>query len=245
MKIGVAQIKPVKGDVDRNITLHNEFIDLAISHKVDLIVFPELSLTNYEPELAKDLATTAEDTRFNGLQKWSDTYQISICVGMPVKTDEGTTISMLIFQPLTDSQTYSKQYLHPDEEPYFVNGKDQLFLTIEGLKIAPAICYESLLPKHSANAANKGANIYMASVAKSKDGIDKAHKHFMHIAKEYGMIVVMANNVGYCDNFLAYGNSAVWGNMGKLLAHLDHESEGILIFDTTIQDVIKVEFNKN
>ncbi len=42
---------------------------------------------------------------------------------MPVKSNEGILISMLIFQPRTQRQIYSKQHLHADEYPYFVNGK--------------------------------------------------------------------------------------------------------------------------
>ncbi len=58
MKICVAQTKPVKGNILKNINHHKTLIDTAISHGVDTIVFPELSLTGYEPELTEDLATT-------------------------------------------------------------------------------------------------------------------------------------------------------------------------------------------
>jgi len=57
MKICVAQTRPVKGDIQSNIENHKKFIDLAVSGGADTIIFPELSLTGYEPELAKELAT--------------------------------------------------------------------------------------------------------------------------------------------------------------------------------------------
>jgi predicted amidohydrolase len=52
MKICVAQTKSVKGDVLKNIENHLKFIELALAFSADLIIFPELSLTGYEPELA-------------------------------------------------------------------------------------------------------------------------------------------------------------------------------------------------
>ena len=57
MKIGLAQIKPFKGDLGKNIELHLQFIQKAILNKVDAIFFPELSITSYEPELAGSLKT--------------------------------------------------------------------------------------------------------------------------------------------------------------------------------------------
>lgn len=243
MKICLAQIKSVKGDVDKNIVRHIEFIDLTVSYQADIIVFPELSLTGYEPELANKLAVSIKDPRFNDFQEWSDLHQISICVGMPIKTTAGITISMLVFQSLTAKQIYSKQHLHEDEECYFVKGDRQLYLTIDKLKITPAICYEALLGPHLDNAVDNETNVYMASVAKSKEGVEKSNKHFAQISKRHGMIVIMANSVGYCDNFIAYGSSAVWNNEGQLLGQLDNKKEGILILDTKTQEVVKAEIN--
>ena len=55
MKIALCQIKPKSGDITFNISKHMEFIAKAINANADFICFPELSLTGYEPELAKEL----------------------------------------------------------------------------------------------------------------------------------------------------------------------------------------------
>jgi predicted amidohydrolase len=239
MKICIAQIKPFKGDIQKNINAHLRFINVAVSYGATLIVFPELSLTGYEPELAKELATTQEDKKLDEFQKISDMDQISICLGIPTKTDSGILISMIIFQPHAPRQTYSKQHLHPDEGPYFVCGARPLILTLEDKKIAPAICYESLLPAHSEHAHKNGAEFYIASVAKPANGVNKAFQHFPDIANKYSMTVLMANCVGYCDNFESVGKSSVWNNQGVLLAQLNDTNEGILILDTDTQEVIE------
>ena len=51
MRICVAQSKPIKEDIVANIEQHKKFIHLAIYSKADVIVFPELSITGYEPTL--------------------------------------------------------------------------------------------------------------------------------------------------------------------------------------------------
>lgn len=167
MKIGIAQTKSVKGDINENIAQHKKWITLAIDHQVNSIFFPELSLTGYEPTLAKALAANVADKAFDDFQEISTANNITIAVGMPTNTTAGIHISMLIFQPNGVRQTYSKQQLHADELPYFIAGHKQLILTVAHCKIAPAICFESLQTNHASQAAKLGAAYYVASVAKS------------------------------------------------------------------------------
>lgn len=238
MKISIAQTKPIKGDISANIYKHLKFIELASSFEADVIFFPELSLTGYEPELAKDLATTQDDNRFDGFQKFSDEKNIIIGVGMPTIAETGIRISMIIFQPKKERITYSKQQLHADELPYFVNGNQQVIVTVADKKVALAICYESLQPNHAESASKLGADIYLASVAKSHQGVVKALAYYPNIAKKYSMPVLMSNCVGHCDNFLSVGTSSVWTKNGQIVAQLDNQNEGIVVFDIATEAVI-------
>jgi predicted amidohydrolase len=239
MKISIAQTRPIKGDIAANIETHKKLINLAISQRADTIFFPELSITGYEPELAKELAIHQDDKKLEGFQKISNNNKITIGVGMPTKKNSGIQISMLIFQPNTARQAYSKQLLHADEFPYFISGLKQIVLTVGNKKIAPAICYESLQNDHSNNAKKLGAEIYVASVAKQQNGIDKAMIHYPAIAKKFSMPVLMSNCVGYCDNFQSVGQSSVWTKQGNLAGKLNDKFEGILIFDTETEEVIE------
>jgi len=248
MKICIAQTKSEKGNIQRNIENHLEFIERAIILQADLIIFPELSITNYEPNLAKELATDIESNIFSPFQEISNKKGITIGIGMPTKTTYGINISMLIFQPNMERTIYSKQMLHSDELPYFVCGKNQTFLTIKGVKIAIGICYETLQREHFLNAKNQGINLYIASVAKPKGGIEKAYKHFPQIANEFNTPVLISNCVGHCDNFISVGQSAIWNKKGELIEQLDDNNQGLLIFDTnseqTIKEQLKIEKGK-
>jgi predicted amidohydrolase len=237
MKICVAQTKPVKADVTTNIDHHKKIIGLAAANGADFIVFPELSLTGYEPGLAATLATTAADSRFDDFQKISDDKQITIAAGMPLKNISGTQIGMIIFQPYQSRQIYCKQYLHPDEYPFFINGHQQILLANNSLAIA--ICYELSVPAHIEYAHQTGAKIYVASVAKSATGVDKAVDQLAGIAKKYSMPVFMSNCIGHCDDFECGGKTSAWNNKGQLIGQLDNTNEGILIMDTVTQEVME------
>ena len=238
MKICIAQTKALKGDIAANIDNHIRFITYASLLKASSIFFPELSLTGYEPELTKDIAITAGDDRLSVFQKLSNKNTITIGVGIPEKTEIGIRISMVIFQPDKPVITYSKQQLHSDELPFFVEGTEQVILTIDDKKVAPAICFESLQPDHSENAINLGAELYLASVAKPQRGLEKALVHFPAVAKKYKVPVLMSNCIGYCDNFMSAGYSSVWTKQGELVGQLDDKKEGIIIFDTENEEAI-------
>lgn len=245
MKICIAQTNPIKGNIPKNIENHKKLIKLAIQNDGDIIIFPELSLTGYEPELAKELATTQDDERFDEFQKISDSNKIIIGIGLPTKNKQGTCIGMALFQPSKSRMTYSKEYLHPGEEHYFVTGKNLAPITVKNNKLAFAICYETSIPEHSEKAFNNGANVYIASVLNSINGIEKDINRISDIAKKHKMVAVMANFVGKSGNYDCAGKSSAWNNEGVLIEQLDNVNEGILIFDIDTEKTIKIQLERN
>lgn len=243
MKICLAQLKSTKGNVQKNIKNHIRLIKKAIKLNADLIVFPELSITGYEPELAKDLATSIDNELFDPFQTISDNHKITIGVGMPTPYKDGVRISLLLFQPNKNRLVYSKQILHEDELSYFTAGKNQEYITIDQTEIAFGICYESLQREHFINAHNNGADIYIASVAKPNHGIEKANSYFPSIAKEFNTPVLMVNSIGFCDNFMSTGQSAVWNKNGQLLEQLDETNEGLIVYETNTETTIIEQLN--
>jgi len=239
MKISMAQFQPFKGDIPQNFIKHQQLIEIAITHKADLICFPELSLTGYEPQLAESLAMHEDDPVFAKFEPICDKNKITICVGFPFKTFARIHIAMMIIQPGLRREVYAKQFLHEDEKAFFSASQTQSYINIEGHKIAPAICYESLLPQHAEQVHKQGADIYLASVAKHSTGIQKAYEQYPKFAENYSMIVAMSNYIGMCDDFESAGGSAIWNPSGELVGSLDDQREGILVYDTKTHNLTK------
>lgn len=215
MKVSLGQIKPLKGDISANILLHKAFIES--NPEADLVIFPELSLTGYEPGLADSLAMDMHDSSLNEFQALSDQHQQIICMGAPTRHPEGIRISLLIFQPHQARTIYSKQYLHVDEEPYFVPGPKVDGLIGKNKEIALAICYEISIQAHLDAAVKNGAKFYLASVAKSKDGMEQAYVRLSTIAQQHEMEVAIVNCVGPSDDFITVGGSAKWDSNGEMV----------------------------
>jgi predicted amidohydrolase len=208
IRLCVAQTRPIKGNIQSNIDNHKKLIDLAISNGADIVIFPELSLTGYEPTISKELATNQDDSRFDDFQR-------------------------------------IKKYLHPDEEGFFIRGQSFTGLKVNKTNIALAICYELSVHEHSENAFKSGAEIYIASVAKFVNGVDKAINRLSDIDNKYSMTVLMSNCVGQSDGYECAGKTSIWNNKGILLGQLNDKNEGILIIDTDTQKLIEKQYKIN
>ncbi|MEM1280875.1 MAG: carbon-nitrogen hydrolase family protein [Cyanobacteria bacterium P01_H01_bin.152] len=239
MKIAIAQTRPVKGELSANLKQHIQLIQLAAANDADAIIFPELSLTGYEPTLARDLATHLNDSRLDELQTLSNTHQLTIGAGLPTQSDRGRCISLVLFQPHQARRTYSKKYLHPDEEAFFISGPNFPVLTINEIPVGLAICYELSIPEHAAAAYEHGAQLYVASVAKTLDGVNRASQRLAAIAREYAIPVLMANCVGPADNVESAGGSAVWNHEGQQLDQLNSTQEGLIVYDMSTGAITK------
>nr|WP_314482785.1 carbon-nitrogen hydrolase family protein [uncultured Pseudomonas sp.] len=232
MKLCAVQLTSIKGDVPANIRRHVACIEQAAGLCATVIVFSELSLTGYEPSLARQAALPLGAVELGPLQAASDRLGIMVAAGLPLPTPNGIQIGMPIFTPHSPPQVYAKQRLHDDELPYFNPGNGSCLVQAGQHRLAPAICYESMFLAHAASAKERGADIYLVSVAKTATGVKEGHAHYARVARELGMIVVMANCVGPADEFIGAGGSAARDSQGRLLGCLDNDREGLLLLDT-------------
>lgn len=238
MRVAIVQIEAIKGNIERNIENHLKWIKQAIQNNADMVVFPELSLTGYEPELSESLATNQDDPRLDEMQSLSDNNRITIGVGLPTRQERDVFVSMIIFQPHQKRITYSKQYLYPPEKSIFKAGKNPLVLKLETEVVSPAICYEASTKAHYEYASQNNATIYIASVLSSINGIDAELKKLSDIAKNKNMVTFMANYVGESGGYECAGKSSVWNEKGELIGQLGAKEEGLIIFDTKSKEII-------
>ncbi|MFV3402893.1 carbon-nitrogen hydrolase family protein [Pseudomonas sp. NY15463] len=233
MKLCAVQLASRKGDLAGNLQRHLHAIEQAAALGAELLVFPELSLSGYEPTLARQLAMAPDAALLAPLQALCDRLGVSAAIGVPLTAPAGgVRIGMLVLRPLQAPLSYAKQRLHADELDFFVPGDQPLVFSSGPLQLAPAICYESMFIEHAENAQALGAQLYLVSVAKTTKGIREGFEHYPHVARTLGMPVLMVNGVGPADTFVNAGESAAWDGQGNLLASLDATAEGLLLLDT-------------
>lgn len=229
MIIAAAQFQSRPGDVDLNIKRHVQFAEVAKRYEADLIVFPELSLSGYEPSMGRRVEAEINDKCFEPIQACAQKLAIIICAGIPLKTATKPKIGMIICYPGDRVDSYAKQILHGDELPFFSAGHRDLMITCGDQSVAPAICYESVQSVHAEAASRRGAGTYIASVAKPEGAMRSAFVHYSKMAKQTGMQIILANAVGRSDNFVSAGQSAAWNSAGECIRICSRTDEALLI----------------
>ena len=226
----IAQIQSIRENITQNIAKHIEFIRLAAENHAKIVVFPEMSLTGYERELAKAQCLSMEDERLEGLQKASDKYNIAVVAGGPLLLDNHLYIASWIFTPAQVPQIYTKKYLHPGEELYFEPGTEHdPSIDLDGESFSFAICYDIERDEHVACVAVKKVDFYTASIFYTPNGIEAGRGRLQKIAKENSLSVLMSNYVGEGYGLQAGGRSAVWSNSGELIISADTNSECLAV----------------
>lgn len=232
MKIATAQIEVKIGDIDENLKKHLELINVAIDNKVDLIVFPEMSITGYCREEGEKLALDESSSEILGLKNTAIENDLTIVVGAPIKIKDKLYIGSFIFKPNGKSEIYTKQFLHTGEENYYSSSfKYNPKLKIKNETIVFAICADIDNEQHAINASKNDCSLYISSIFFSKQGIENAHKILSNYATNYAFNVLMSNFSGDIWGMKSGGKSGFWDNKGNRIAQLNIENEGLLIIE--------------
>ena len=160
-RFGVAQVAPALGDIERNLELHAAAVEKARKDKVDVLVFPELSVTGYRlKDMVPEVAAQREAEVFSRLAEMSK--DISIVVGLVEETDQHFFYNgAAYFEDGKLLHCKRKVYLPTygmfDEQRYFARGnRVTAFDTAHG-RVAILICEEMLHPTAATVAALDGA----------------------------------------------------------------------------------------
>jgi predicted amidohydrolase len=220
LTIAAAQSISIAGDLAANMRWHQRFMQVAAEQGVQLLVFPELSLTGYERGLAAELAIIPEAAVLQPLRDFAREVGVTTVVGMPIRLsdDSQVLIGALVLGADGSLGVYSKQHLHAGEEVAFAPGTGGSTLTIGTDTVALAVCADFSHASHAAAAAGQGADIYAAGVLITDGGYVPDTTLLQGYASEHSMVVLMANHAGVTGGWASAGRSAIWAADGLPIA---------------------------
>lgn len=240
VSISVAQTSPVKGDVQANIDEHLRLTDAAASEGSQMVIFPELSLTGYEIELADALSFDIADSRLAPLFAAASSHAIRIIVGAPVRIDARLYIGSLVLSPGGVAEVYTKHRLGafgedarrdgtvpPAEATVFHPGDRDPVIQLGRHSAALAICADIGRASHPAAAAARGASLYLASMFAIPSEYDGDFARLQRYAKGFSLGVALANFGSPSGGLEAAGRSSIWSPSGDLLVQLDARGSGV------------------
>ncbi|MCG9633367.1 carbon-nitrogen hydrolase family protein [Vibrio sp. Isolate30] len=229
--ISLPQVPVMKGDVSANLKHHISAIEISSQHNADVVVFPELSLTGYEPELAAELAFDPEPSAFKELSQAAITHHVIVIAGCPLKSSETSkpTIGSVICFPDGRVEFYSKQYLHSGEEVFCSRGEQDYYFQLNGNQIALAICADFIEPLHSTRAKAMGADVYLVSALISEMGFAPDSKLLSDIASTHKFPVLLSNHISVTGGWDTCGKNSIWGVNGNRVMLSNTKEECVVL----------------
>lgn len=231
--LAAAQTIPIPGDVSANIERHARMVHAAAEERVGVLVFPELSLTGYELDLASRLVFSEKDPRLDPLVDLASNHGMTLIVGAPVRMGSRTHICAFILSPDGSVDIYTKRHLGAEEDSVVQSGEHSPLLRIGRRIGAVAVCADANEPSHAEEAANRGAAVYLVSSFIIPSALARKTARLRACAVDHSMTVVFSNYGGPTGGLPPGGRSAIWSDQGELLAQMDAVGAGLTVAHAT------------
>ncbi len=230
MRVAVAQIECRPGDIAANLDLHLAALRSTPALEADLVVFPELSLTDYlsEPDTAA-LARPADAEELRVIVTAAGERVVS--VGFIERgPDERTYNAQALLGRGACLQVHRKANLPTYgklvESRYYAPGRSVDVARLPGgWEAATLICADTWNPALPWLAALQHASVLIVPVASSVDAVADEFDNpggwdlnLRHTALIYGLPVVMANHCGRRGGLNFWGGSRILDPCGRELA---------------------------
>jgi NAD+ synthase (glutamine-hydrolysing) len=244
MRLALAQINPVVGDLDGNRDLILARLDEAKEQGADLAIFPELAVTGYPPEdlllrpgfvraAARSVAEIARAAR-----------RIVVLVGAP-HFERDLYNACFVCAGGEVRAIYHKRFLPNygvfDEYRYFAPGDDLFLLEHGETLIGVTVCEDMWQPGPPAtDLALAGAELLVNLSASPFHLLRDREREemFRTRARDNSVYVAFCNTVGGQDELIFDGHSLVLDDEGRLLARAPGFEETLLVVDVDPSGVV-------
>src|SRR5215472_10616161 len=237
MRLGLAQIDPVVGDLDGNRDLILARIEEARAAGADLVVLPELAVTGYPPEdllLRPGFVRAARDS----VERIAaETRDIVALVGVPLFDGELYNACAICAEGAVVG--WAKKWHLPnygvfDEMRYFASGDDLAFVDVAGTKVGITICEDMWVPGAPTTELVAAGAELVVNLSASPFHVGRAQEReaiFSARARESGVRVALCNTVGGQDELIFDGHSLFIGSDGAVVARAPGFEETLFVVD--------------
>jgi NAD+ synthase (glutamine-hydrolysing) len=237
VRLALAQINPIVGDLDGNRRLILDHAAEAKDRGAELIVFPELAVTGYPPEdllLRPGFIRAAEESVE---QIAREVRGATVLVGAP-HFSRDLYNACYVLSGGEIKAIYRKRFLPNygvfDEDRYFAPGRDLILLEHGKTLVGVTVCEDMWQPGPPAtDLALAGAEL-LVNISASPFYVgrpDEREEMFVTRARDNLSFVAFCNTVGGQDELIFDGHSCVIDDEGTVLARAPGFEETLLVVD--------------
>ncbi len=244
--VGLAQLYPKIGDVAVNLEMHMAQIKAAKARDVDLLLFPELSLTGYNlQDLVYEVAMrpTEDHPAFGTLLAASRDYDLDLMVGFVDVDDRARYYIGAAYLSRGEvihvhHKVYLPTYTMFDEGRYFAWGDSVAAFDTRFGRFGMLICEDfwhvsppyllwldraDILLLHS---ASPGRGISTADKLSSAHWVELVNQSYGSLFTDY---ILHCNRVGFEDGLNFWGGSTIVDPDGDIIAQAPYFEESLLV----------------
>jgi len=254
MKVALAQISPYLGNVRKNFKLHIQYIEKAKKKNIDLLIFPELSLTGYTlKDLVEEVALPLEnDPLIDKLVTAS--REVSFVFGLVEEKERGIFFNSAVFLSAGKILHVHRKVFLPtfgmfEEGKFFAQGKNfHTFSTPYG-NTGMMICRDFLHYGACYLLFAGGSEIIIVISAAPGRGISKKESYETSrmwelmgetISRFSTAFLIYCNRVGFENGKHFAGGSFIYNPMGQLVAKASYLDKDFLIQEINLDDIREV-----
>ena len=252
MKISLAQINPIVGDLNYNFKKIIKSIEQAIQENSNLVVFPELALIGYPPKdlLLKTDLLSYQDRYIEELKLYTNKNFAVLIGGISRNPAYGKKLQNSVFCladgkiDLVASKTLLPNYDVFDETRYFEPAKQASVWSWQNLKFGISICediwieaYHTIYQKNPIEdliSQNCDLIINVSASPFETGKVETRKKLIGSLASKYQVPILYANQIGANDQLIFDGNSMIFDKNSNLVNQLKAFQEDHLTIDSDI-----------
>lgn len=240
LTISLAQMQVVLGDVSRNTNQMQKMVAEAARRKSNLLVFPELFITGYTLEEARERSDELSKGMFAEISTLATKGNVAITGSILEKRGLEVANSMPFFAPNGRMLgVYRKMHLFGlfDEDQYLAPGQSPLVLDLPWGTTGLAICYDLRFPEIFRRYAIK-ENAKMVIISAEWPLARLAHWRALLIARaiENQCFIVACNAAGEAGDTVMAGHSMIIDPWGQIVVEAG-ETPQIITADIELDEV--------
>jgi predicted amidohydrolase len=236
LRVALAQVEAVPGDVAANVARAVETLRRAAGDGAALVAFPELSLTGYELAFLslgrEGWFTSGDDVRLEPLRRACTDLRLTAVVGAAVREPDGTPrLAAFVVCPDGGVTCWHKQHVHGTEIALFRCGEPGPPFAVEGWQVSIGICFDAAFPTHAAQAAARGTDLYLVSALYMRGEERRVDLHLGARAMDNRLFSALANHAGTTGGFESIGGSGVWRPNGDVVRRAEGAAPALVVVD--------------
>jgi predicted amidohydrolase len=237
MNVTVLQMKIDDGAAAANLRCATALLEAAAGS--DLYLLPELWSSGYVQERWREIAASETPQVMDGLACLARKHHCWIGGSVIWQCDDGALVNrfLLLDRQGSIAATYDKVHLfRPMREHEFLKaGKAVPILDVEGIRIAPAICYDLRFPGMFGHAAERGVDLFLVPSEWPRPRCLPLRILARARAVENQCYLALCNRIGpSADGAEFCGGSVIIDPLGNEAAVADTEGAATMSIDTLL-----------